>query len=118
MGCGSAGAAVTPIQLGGGKMTRSWQINSATPEGGPRSAKVTLDLSECEEEGTMELGALERPFMIHCKSIKNSPLDCLMKGLNPRRSEPRNCKDALFVVKKENSPDFAVCVLDGNGKCD
>jgi hypothetical protein len=40
----------------------------------------------------------------------------MMKGFNPRRSDQRSCKDAIFFIKKENSPDFAICVLDGNGK--
>lgn len=39
-----------------------------------------------------------------------------MKGLNFRKPGTRVCKDDLFVITKEDSDSFAICVLEGNGK--
>ena len=49
--------------LGRGKFVQTWEILQ-DEKGAARS--LSVDLNECEEEGILDLGNLERAFVLHC----------------------------------------------------
>jgi hypothetical protein len=110
MGCGTSLNNTFPSELGEGKCIKSWKILNPNTKN-----LITLDLNETEEEGITEVGNPDGGFSIHRIPV-HITLDCVMKGNNFRKTGSRNCKDSLFVIKKEKSTNFAVCVLNGLGK--
>lgn len=66
MGCGTASTSVNPVGLGRGKCVKSWDIHNL---GSNQTTSYSIDVSECEEEGMIDVGPLEKAFQIHCNFL-------------------------------------------------
>ncbi len=57
---------MNPLRRDWGDMTSTWTIKTITAQGRPTTKTYKVNMAECEEEGVFDIGALERPFSIHC----------------------------------------------------